>query len=245
LWDVYGYLFSDFKSLMKETIHRRDKHPTSYLLEHFTYDTSQGMYQSTRKITKKSSSAYSIYFEQYGLALQEKMMNEEVPSHEKIVNRYKDGFYNSFVDVFKNKLQFTLTTISSVLDEQHLINLIFKKLSEVVTVPNLMERTTLLHNSQILSTFLVLVCENILSKALEGTRSIEKKLEEEFKKETSYREYIFFIYFVLYAEEGYEIRNHTVHGDYLGKSYYSELLLLVGCLVASAKVSRGVESHEI
>ena len=79
------------------------------------------------------------------------------------------------------------------------------------------------------------IYELLKNNNIKPEENIVKNLEllfEVYKKNEFYRNALMFIYFVLYCQNGYQLRDQIMHGDLINQNNYGkELIMIYACMI--------------
>lgn len=220
---LYPYVKVDFDDMIIQSIESYSQHPMLYSITNITIGNNELYYIENKEINNKFKSYYDIKGRKYTLE-----------NSQKLRNSLQKDYYEHMLKYTKKEFDLKIGLIASVLykDIKQIKNSIASsKLNNNIKNDNLyVEMATQIIGIEA-NIYKLMEINNI-----EPKRSIERNLELLFgmySKNEFYRNAIMNIYYILYCENGYHLRNEIMHGNLLSQQDYTiELILIYTCMIA-------------
>lgn len=221
---IYPYVKMDFNDMIIQSIEAYSKYPMRYSITNITIGNNELYYINENK------EIYNAFKDYYDI----KGREYTIGNASKLRNLLKKDYYEHMLEYVKEEFNLKIGFIASVLhnDIKHIKNSI-----------DLARRGGNIKNDNLyveMATQIIGIEVNIYKlmqiNGIKPEKGIEKNLEllfQKYKENEFYRNAIMNIYYILYCEQGYHLRNEIMHGNLLGQQdCVGELILIYTCMVA-------------
>ena len=221
---LYPYAKIEFNNMMSESIKSYSEHPMMYLFTNITIGNNELYY-----INKGNSncSAFKDYYDTKGKEYTKK-------NSKKLRNILQKDYYENMLKYIKTEFNLKLGLIASIMykDIKTLkSNIDLARLDNNIKFENLYVEMAIQIIGIEVNIYKLLKINN-----LEPDINIEKNLEKLFIRYSDndfYRNAIMNIYYILYCNEGYQLRDEIMHGDIINQpNYVRELIMIYTCMIA-------------
>lgn len=223
LLNLYFLVKIDFDQVLEASIRSYNDHPIIYNVTNLSIDSTNGLYSMSDQY---ESTVFSEYFERKG-----KKLTSEL--RDKLRNTVNEGFYKTMVKYESLSYSATLSIIANILKD------------DSIWLKN-EYRTLLGLTDPVYENDYLLICKNVISieyylykiaqkKGFDPRKGAINTLSElfrEFESNDEYRNGFLFVNFILYDENGLNLRNKLLHGTELSStSLVTQIVLVFACVI--------------
>lgn len=231
---IYLYNQIDFSKCVENFIESYSNHPVLYLVNKVEIGDNE-LYTMNAEENNKSDSIFKRYYDNIG--------NEYIKNnYKKLNNKFYGSCYDNMCEYIKREINFKISLINTYINNNDIsiiknkINL--NRLDSDFKIDNLyVEMATQIIGIEV-NIYKILKQNNI-----EANLSIEKNIEYLFERyidNNFCRNAIMYVYYILYCDKGYQLRNAIMHGNLLGKNNYAdELIMIYSCVIAISTIIEG------
>lgn len=221
---IYKFLIIDFEKELKGAIEGHSEHPIIDYITQISVDSKLGLYKNVGDV---NGSLFQKYYNKRGNEIEDEIKDQ-------LINSYRGNYYVLMLRRVSN-----LKTLTAQLLFRRHKNKIQFDLIEIIK-NSFESNSEFLDDEYLLCCRMIITIESIVCEILKRNNLEYKKDDMEanlwklfsFYKDSSYKNLIMNIYYVLYAEYGLECRNNFMHGNIIHKSdYYIELMYIYMCLI--------------
>ena len=241
-FNIYSIVRVDYHRELKNALINKSKHAISYLVSEIDIDSKNGVYQNI----KESSDVYSKHFDQVGKDIQNQLYKKDLEKKKEdrvLLNYYDKGFYGAMLKDLRYIYSFTFQSLYCMIDMKEYLYLCRDKLNELFGTDNFSD--DLYDNLSFFLPELVLAVEHRLLSIYnqdsdENLSRIDesKYLSHLFENSESkiLKNDIFYLYYLLYCERGFDLRNKIFHGHMENENHYMYTFLLMACFTSLHKI---------
>ncbi len=221
---IYPYIRINFDKMIAESIKSYSEHPMLYLVTNITIGNNELYYINEEQ---DQNNVFKHYFEARG-------REYTIKNSKNLRNILEKNYYEHMLKYTQKEFDIKIGLISSVMYKdidkiKHNIDL--ARLDGNPKHDNLyVEMATQIIGIEV-NIYKLLEFNNIKPK-----KNIEENLEllfEKYIENEFYRNAIMNIYYILYCNRGYSLRNDIMHGELLSKNdYIRELIMIYACMIA-------------
>jgi hypothetical protein len=232
---IYSIARVDYHKELENALINKSKYAISYLVSEISIDSKNGVYQ----YHKEYDDIFSKYFDQVGKVIQTKLYTEDKHKPKKdriLLNYYEKGFYDAMLKDLSTIYSFTFQSLCYMIDMKKYLHLCREKLNKLFGTDNFLDELyddlSFFLPELVLAVEYRLLCIYNQENDVNVSRIDELKyLSYLFEKTNSehLKNDIFYLYYLLYCERGFDLRNRIFHGQIQIGEYYMYTFLLMAC----------------
>lgn len=240
---IYTQIRIDFIKTLASAIKLRSHYPMSFLTTNIGINSENGLYS----IETNYDDDYKDFFESLGSELNNQLYEEKV-----LLNNFKDDYYKTLIQYLDLQRGGAEQLLLNFMDFDSYYENILKVTGSILDYDFINDKIYQITDIFIAKMIIFLEEElttlyNYLNRTNEIKINIEELLCTLFKlsKHDSIKNDIYYIYYALYSQIGYNIRDNIFHGNVIFKDLKIYVFYIATCLYCLQKIQSWIYNDDL